>query len=688
MKNAVVFVFLLISISVFAEVDSLRIQEANEKLAKSNEYFYANTDSAIYFARQSFFVGKEINHKQIMVSANIMIGILQYSRNRFDSALYYYNLAEKAYDSSMDSLILIKIQANRSNVFIETNQSDKAIELLLFVKKYFENKHDTLNTGRVYGTLANIFLIKDKYDDAIKHYKEAIKCFEPLDYKVGLGLSSQNIGIIYLDKKIYDTAKIYLGKAKTIFKSQKMLHALAEVNANFATIAFRNGDVDSALYFIDKSIEFFESNDAFQDLISSNISKAQYLSKQGSYVKSIHLLKKSEHIAEERELLDLLSSIYKNLYELYTDMGIESQSLYYIEKYAAINDSLNNLRLQSREDELLIEYNVAQKEKDFEILKIKDNLNRKIISKQHNVMILMGFIGLLLLFLAYSLYNRFTVKNKANKLLEEKNEEIKSQAEEIISQNEVLQQQKENLTDSINYARFIQKTILNPRFEDSLKYFTFNQPKDIVSGDFFWNNSSDNYHYLAVADCTGHGVPGAFMSVLSFTFLNEIFTHNPEIGVAEMLENLREKIKEALHQSEDIDASKDGLDIGLIRLNKKDKEVEFAGAYRPCWIFDGNIFIELKGDKQPIGIYPHEKPFSIQKYKPEGYCKIYLFTDGLTDQISGEGKKFKISGLKDFLNEIHQNDISEQEMLIKDKYKELTFGSDQIDDVLIAGIEY
>jgi serine phosphatase RsbU (regulator of sigma subunit) len=689
MKNIIFEVLLVFFIGqAFGQNDSIQKSLLTKNLDLANTLFYSNPDSAIIYARKAYYIANELNDFTRRAKAYITIGILQYSKNQFDSALLYYKMTEEILSQKMDSSILIALEANKSNIYMETKHYDKAIAALLNVKDYYENKGDTLNTGRVYGSLANIYLVKNKNVEAIEHYKMALANFEPIGDKVGVALCAQNLGIIYRDMAIYDTSLTYLRKARTMFESQGMGSPLAEVNGNIAAVMYDKGIIDSALYYNGESIEYFEKNDVPKELLVSYVARSMYLEDKGNDLQSLHLLKKAEKIADENNLIEFKPDVYYGLYDLFKKRGVLHKSLEYIEKYAEITDSLNKRKLQSREDELLVEYKVAQKEKDLEILKIKDKLNSEIIGKQHNVLILIGFVALLGLFLAYTLYNRYKVKNRANKLLEEKNEEIKSQSEEITSQNEILQQQKEDLTSSIDYARFIQQTILTPEIEDQLQIFTFNQPKDIVSGDFFWYRHTDNYHYVAVADCTGHGVPGAFMSLLSFTFLNEIFNNNFEIEVNDMLEKLRARIKKALHQSGKKDASRDGLDIALIRLSKNERKIEFSGAYRPCWIYDQNGFSELKANKQPIGIHPNEVPFSKQIYEPAEKAKVYLFTDGLTDQIDQHGKKYKISGLKDLLNDINRSDLQAQYHAIMDKFKALTSGSIQIDDVLIAGINY
>jgi serine phosphatase RsbU (regulator of sigma subunit) len=292
-----------------------------------------------------------------------------------------------------------------------------------------------------------------------------------------------------------------------------------------------------------------------------------------------------------------------------------------------------------------------------------------------------------------------------NRILTDKNEEINQQKEELIAQrNEIefqknlLTQQTKQLTDSIQYAKRIQKAALvhdshvleNEEFE----FFTFYQARDIVGGDFYRIYSSEKYNIFVSADCTGHGVPGGYLSMLGIAILNEIVSKNEINNPAEALNVLRENIKSILHQN-DLDAeSRDGMDIAVCFVERENLKMQYAGAHLPVYIFRNeagiNKFTELRGDKMPIGFLRREKPFSNQEFQLHPDDKMYLFSDGFIDQVGGgpEPLKFKTVRFRNMLEEISYLPWNQQKILVEEIFNHWKSTHDQVDDVLVMGIHF
>lgn len=273
---------------------------------------------------------------------------------------------------------------------------------------------------------------------------------------------------------------------------------------------------------------------------------------------------------------------------------------------------------------------------------------------------------------------------------------------------EKIEEQKNELVDSIRYAQRIQNALLTRDQNQSLlsNFFVLFEPKDIVSGDFYWYYEKDHTFYIAVADCTGHGVPGAFLTMLGTTFLNEIVAVNEDPTPAIVLERLRARMIKALSQSSGSDSSRDGMDISLMKFNTETNVAEWAGAYNPLWIVrssdispieiaketkvregGSHVLYELKADKFPIGYMDQMKPFTNNEIKLEKGDSIYLFSDGFADQFGGhQGKKFLSGRFKDSLLE-----LADQEMLtigrsLKHTFDAWKMDTDQIDDVCVFGL--
>jgi serine phosphatase RsbU (regulator of sigma subunit) len=219
-------------------------------------------------------------------------------------------------------------------------------------------------------------------------------------------------------------------------------------------------------------------------------------------------------------------------------------------------------------------------------------------------------------------------------------------------------------------------------------YFIIFKPRDIVSGDFYWIGEDENSIFLSVADCTGHGVPGAFMSTLGISTLNEIVTNNKGLHANTVLNLLREKIKTSLHQTGKAGEAADGMDIAFCALAKNMKTLQYSGAYNSLLIFQSEELKEYKADRMPIGIYyGDEHSFTNFEINLKKGDTIYIFSDGIADQFGGpDGGKYKKSNLKKLLSEIYYRPMSEQSTIIENEFKKWKGSLDQVDDVTMIGI--
>lgn len=302
------------------------------------------------------------------------------------------------------------------------------------------------------------------------------------------------------------------------------------------------------------------------------------------------------------------------------------------------------------------------------------------------------------------------MKNRQH-ILESK---IKERTKQIRNAKEKIEHSHKQITDSINYASKIQKAVL-----PSLKmieavfpeYFILYKPRDVVSGDFYWSKTYKNYIILIAADCTGHGVPGAFVSMLGISFLNEITQYSKvwesDKKASQILELLRNKVKVALRQQDEATNSRDGMDLALCIIDLDTKVMQFAGANNPLCIIrnapinDSNVSIrksetkggftisQIKADPMPIGVYSKERPFNNYEIQLQSNDKLYLFSDGFIDQFGGnEGKKFMTSNFRSLLLDIHSQTMDKQKETLEKTLKEWMGNNyKQIDDVLVMGIK-
>lgn len=259
-------------------------------------------------------------------------------------------------------------------------------------------------------------------------------------------------------------------------------------------------------------------------------------------------------------------------------------------------------------------------------------------------------------------------------------------------QKEEFERQRKETLESIEYASLIQAALLPPSHQMKSflgDYFILYLPRDIVSGDFYWLSHIDDWVYLAVTDCTGHGVPGALMSILGISFLNEILSKKVFIKPNRVLNLLREKVMKALHQTGIHNESKDGMDIGLIAYNPRTLDLHYAGANNFLYYIRNKTILEVKGDRMPIGISGIEEySFTNHFLKMERNDLIYMFSDGFVDQFGGStGKKYKYRRFQELLFKHHSRPMKVQKDFLLDAFLDWKDKYDQVDDILVLGLK-
>lgn len=282
-------------------------------------------------------------------------------------------------------------------------------------------------------------------------------------------------------------------------------------------------------------------------------------------------------------------------------------------------------------------------------------------------------------------------KIRLEQIVKERTEEVVKQKDEIEKQRDEIADKNRSITDSIEYASRIQTAVLpsNEYAREILpEHFIFFRPRDIVSGDFYWMTQKDNLLVLIAADCTGHGVPGAFMSMLGVSFLNEIVNRHDITTANAILNQLRTDVKKTLGQEGKEGEAKDGMDIALCIVDLEKMNLQYAGAYNPLYLFRNNELIEIKADRMPIGIYINEKEsFSNHEIELQKGDVFYIFSDGFQDQFGGEdGSKFKTKNFKKLLLEIHHKPMEEQHKILEETIDDWRGRWEQVDDIIVMGV--
>jgi serine phosphatase RsbU (regulator of sigma subunit) len=285
----------------------------------------------------------------------------------------------------------------------------------------------------------------------------------------------------------------------------------------------------------------------------------------------------------------------------------------------------------------------------------------------------------------------YHLREQNRKLIEDLKEANQTLEQKVIDRTQKIEAQNKEITCSIEYASRIQHALL-PLVEDLKKllpsYFILSKPRDIVSGDFYWLANKDDKVIIAVADCTGHGVPGAFMSILGVSFLNEIVNKAVTIRANEILNQLSGQVIKSLHQTGKNNETRDGMEMAICAIDFNKKKLQYSGAFRPLYLIRDSELKEFKGDNMPVGIYEQEdQSFSNKEILFEKNDMIYLFTDGYADQMGGADRKtFKSENLKKLLIDIQTLPMHEQKKALEKKFEQWRGEIDQVDDILIVGI--
>ena len=491
---------------------------------------------------------------------------------------------------------------------------------------------NTKETAITYNNIGNVNYDKNKYKKALNYYKKSIDLKEKVNYQKGIAISLYNIGNVYIKQKNYTKAIEQLNKSLDIAEQ-----------LNYKELKIKNYNALANLY-----------------------------NKQNNCSES---LKYYKLLAAERIFMDN-SSLSKQITELhsnfYRELNQNQKELNLLRNEIIKQKILSKLQEEKRENQIYL-LNYDKKLKEIELQK----KNQQVRNQQ--IIILSGLLGFILIIIfIYLLLRQIRQKRKANKLLAE---------------------QKKEITDSILYAKRIQsailpdKKILENNFSEN---FLIYKPKDIVSGDFYWFSERDNKIIVIIADCTGHGVPGGFMSMLGISFINEIIQTQPgyNFSASEILNKLRKYIIESLHQTNN--DNKDGLDLSLLIIDKKTVDnkyaCQFAGAHHSAIIVKNNIneISQIKGDKMPISIYfDKEKiPFTNHDFYLEKSDIIYMLTDGYPDQLGGsKNKTFKFKNLLKIIADNYNKPLSEQEKIILTKFNQWKKDAPQTDDILFIGIK-
>lgn len=555
----------------------------------------------------------------------------------------------------------------------------------------FKQSNNLSEKAKFEGKLGYLYWENNVTAKALEWFQEAIKTNEAIGNLNAIKVLCTNIGLIYSDENKFEEAIGYFKKSYRINEKFKKRSEMADdlVNISNALQATRKWEESNKA--LEEALVIFQEEGDIKSI------KNCYTSLYENYDKLGHTQKAKEYFELAATLSRKLQSNELKQMESRTKQA-EAITAEKEKEIKNVKDTILKLtfekqlqiELLSKEKELTLMREKAQKEELAKLIEKEKNRKRLILGMS----IIMGLILGLFFVIIWQLKER----KKSYQLLEESNKQVLAQKQEIENQRDIANLQKKKITDSIKYAQRIQQAVLPPvsMIEKCLpESFVLFKPRDIVSGDFYWITQKEGVIIITVADCTGHGVPGAFMSMLGIAFLNEIVSklsinkHIRNLNANDILNQLRDNVISSLHQTGKFDESKDGMDIALCIIDMEQKSLQYAGAHNPIYLVRKGQLIHYEADKMPIGIYKNFKnSFKNNEIQIENDDIVYLFSDGYYDQIGGpQGTKYFSANFKKKLLEISTLPMKEQAKILEKNIEEWKNGNEQVDDMLVVGFK-
>ncbi|MGB3947592.1 MAG: SpoIIE family protein phosphatase [Bacteroidia bacterium] len=647
------FILFLFSVLTYAqqqEIDSLKnvLKATKEDTSRvlTLRLLSIYTDSLSY-AHEALQLSQKNNYSKGLALSYATFGAHYYRNQKYDLALEYFIKSkriaeEKGYNTILAGIYkLIGYIYRPSEPIIAAEYYNKSLTL------YKQLKQD-LACSYLYSALGNV------YEGTPNGTKSALENYEKsLEIRQRLGQPEE------IASSLNETSRIYLQLGQTDKAAILWEHGL--------TIAENANDTENIVYFC--------------NLIGHN-----YYNKK-DYQKALEYQERAYNLVITTNPLNysMLGEVCLGLANAYAKTNQHIKSITNYQRYIEANDTVRN-RTNNTNLTNLKHMLATEREKEHLLLKDAEIENQKITLEKQIVLrnaFLVGFA--LVIALVIFIYKGYRQKQKANYKLDITNKKIEHAYK-------IIEDKTKSITDSIHYALRIQRAALPHRSEIWATFknsFVLYKPKDIVSGDFYWFHKNENTILIAAVDCTGHGVPGAFMSLIGSERLNDAVINENNPG--NILSLLNKGVKTSLRQSENAESTRDGMDIALCSIDLKNKLLCYAGANRPLWIIrkNSNSIEEIKPTKTSIGgLTENNQVFENHTLKYEEGDSFYIFTDGFYDQFGGKnGKKLSSKTLKELLLSIQDKSMHDQEKYLSDFLESWKGNLEQVDDILIIGVK-
>ena len=610
---------------------------------------YGDMHKQLEYFEKSLKIKEEIDDKKGLASTLNNVGYTHRMLGNFKKAVEYYDRSLKIKDKIGDKKGVSNSYLNIGSLYESQGEIDMALEYYQKTLIIQEELNDLYLKAIALNNIAFIYFQKKEYEKAFEFNFKSLKLRLEIQDKKGIANSYHNIALAFKETGKLDSALTYYQLSLEMKEQQRDLFGIPPTLTNIGYVWYELGNFQKAKQFGLRSYDIAKKTNITRSIMQAAMLLQQVYSKEKNYTKAY----------------ELITTYYQLRDSMVNDENKKAalkQNMQYEYDKKAASDS--------------VAFEKEKQIKEVEIAKQKAELK----AKRNQQFGLYGGLLLVLLFAGF-MYNRFKITQKQKQIIE-------VQKQEVEQQKHLVEEKSKEITDSITYAKRIQEAILPSReaLNEALKDgFILYKPKDIVAGDFYWMENLNNHVLFAAADCTGHGVPGAMVSVVCNNALNRSVREFEITEPGKILDKTRELVVQEFSKSEE--EVKDGMDISLCALNTSEKTLQWSGANNPLWIIRNNELHETKPDKQPIGKTENSQPFTTHFVEIQNGDIIYIFTDGFVDQFGGEkGKKYKSSQLKELLLSIQHLTMDEQRVALNSNFHSWKGELDQVDDVCVIGV--
>lgn len=701
--------------------------KVNAMLDLANDIRNSDPAIALEIANSALELTNDINFKKGRARTYNLLGLISDKKAEYQNAIDFFNKALATYQEIGDQEGIAKVYNNLGITNSNQAKFQQAIEYYLQSLKIHEQLNNLQEMSYLYNNIGIIYFTQSDTAKTLEYFFKDLQIVEKLGDRKGIADSYSNIGVIYHEYGNYEKAIEYQLKSLKIREELRDVQGLSTSYYNIANIYQSKNDYNNAIKYYQLA---YEKQQMMGDIrgTATTLNALGFISqKQGKIDEAIKYYNKSLTIYNEIGVLEGKKDVILNLSLLYGELGNYQTAYQFHLRYVEIKDSLTSQESKKIIAELQTKYETEKKEQQIQLLNQENELKEARVQRQRilSFTFIIGFCIILVFSLVtLRMYNQ---KKAANILLAQQKEEITTQRDEITKQkenleilnyelaeqkeeittqrdkielqnknlqeaNHIIEHKNKHITDSIKYAQKIQQAILPlDSLLDQLfpEYFVLYKPKDIVSGDFYWVEAVHDQVIFSAVDCTGHGVPGAFMSIVGHNLLKQAAIENQITKPSEILNYLSKNINATLKQSDKEKGVKDGMDLAICTLNFKNKKLQFSGAYNPMYLLRNNEILIFNADKYPVGAAFNDNfvTYTNHEINLQTGDIIYLFSDGYVDQFGGpKKKKFLSKQLREVLLEIQHFPMSEQKNMLLAIFQNWKGTDEQIDDVLIMGI--